>query len=69
MHAIEVAVVDVAAIRAHTGVSQSAFARYIDIAKGTLLNWEHDRSQPTGPAQALLATIARRPLLASELLR
>ena len=30
--------VDVAAIRASTGLSQSAFARSIGVAKGTLLN-------------------------------
>jgi putative transcriptional regulator len=69
VHAIEVPVVDVAAIRAQTGLSQSAFARSIGVAKGTLLNWEHRRRQPTGPAQVLLAMIARRPSLVSELLR
>lgn len=69
VHAIEVPVVDVAAIRARTGLSQSAFARSIGVAKGTLLNWEHGRRQPTGPAQVLLAMIARRPSLVSELLR
>lgn len=69
VHTIEVPVVDVAAIRARTGLSQSAFARSIGVAKGTLLNWEHGRRQPTGPAQVLLAMIARRPSLVSELLR
>ncbi|WP_373488301.1 helix-turn-helix domain-containing protein [Blastomonas sp.] len=61
--------VDVAAIRASTGLSQSAFARSISVAKGTLLNWEHGRRQPTGPAQVLLAMIAKKPSLVSELLR
>jgi putative transcriptional regulator len=69
LHTIKVPVVDVAAIRARTGLSQSAFARSIGVAKGTLLNWEHGRRQPTGPAQVLLAMIARRPSLVSELLR
>ncbi len=69
IHTIEVPVVDVAAIRAQTGLSQSAFARSIGVAKGTLLNWEHGRRQPTGPAQVLLAMIARKPSLVSELLR
>ena len=58
-----------AAIRAQTGLSQGAFARSIGVAKGTLLNWEHGRRQPTGPAQVLLAMIALRPSLVSELLR
>ncbi|MEZ5696502.1 MAG: helix-turn-helix domain-containing protein [Sphingomonadaceae bacterium] len=69
IHTIEVPVVDVAAIRAKTGLSQSAFARSIGVAKGTLLNWEHGRRQPTGPAQVLLAMIAKKPSLVSELLR
>ena len=66
---VEVPNVDVAAIRARTGLSQSAFARSIGVAKGTLLNWEHGRRRPTGPAQVLLAMIAKKPSLVSELLR
>lgn len=69
VYQIEVPVVDVAAIRASTGLSQGAFARSIGVAKGTLLNWEHGRRRPTGPAQVLLAMIARKPSLVSELLR
>ena len=66
---VEVPEADVAAIRASTGLSQSAFARSIGVAKGTLLNWEQGRRRPTGPAQVLLAMIARRPSLVRELLR
>ena len=69
IHQIELPDVDVAAIRASTGLSQSAFARSIGVAKGTLLNWEQGRRRPTGPAQVLLAMIARKPSLVSELLR
>lgn len=69
VHTIEVPAVDVAAIRAKTGLSQSAFARSIGVARGTLINWEHGRRQPTGPAQVLLAMIAKKPSLVSELLR
>ena len=69
VHHVEVPAVDVAAIRARTGLSQSAFAKSIGVAKGTLLNWEHGRRHPTGPAQVLLAMIATRPSLVSELLR
>ena len=65
----EVVSSDVAAIRASTGLSQSAFARSIGVAKGTLLNWEHGRRHPTGPAQVLLAMIAKKPSLVGELLR
>lgn len=69
VHRIEVPTIDVAAIRASTGLSQGAFARSIGVAKGTLLNWEHGRRHPTGPAQVLLAMIAKKPSLVSELLR
>ena len=69
VHRIEVPQVDVAAIRAQTGLSQGAFAKSIGVAKGTLLNWEHGRRHPTGPAQALLAMIARQPSLVREILR
>ena len=69
VHRIEVPQVDVAAIRAQTGLSQGAFAKSIGVAKGTLLNWEHGRRHPTGPAQVLLAMIARQPSLVREILR
>lgn len=69
VHQIEIPSVNVAAIRAQTGLSQSAFAKSIGVAKGTLLNWEHGRRQPTGPAQVLLALIARKPSVVGELLR
>ena len=69
VHRIEVPEVDVAAIRARTGLSQAAFARSIGVAKGTLLNWEQGRRRPAGPAQVLLAMIERRPSLVRELLR
>lgn len=69
VHKVEIPTVNVAAIRASTGLSQSAFARSIGVAKGTLLNWEHGRRHPTGPAQVLLAMIAKKPSLVSELLR
>lgn len=69
VHRVDVPTVDVAAVRARTGLSQAAFARSIGVAKGTLLNWEHGRRRPTGPAQVLLAMIARRPSLVGELLK
>ena len=61
VHVIEVPVIDVAKIRAQTGLSQSQFAKSIGVAKGTLLNWEQGRREPTGPAKALLRAIERDP--------
>jgi len=69
VHQVKVPSVDVTAIRARTGLSQSEFARSIGVAKGTLLNWEHGRRRPTGPAQVLLAMIEKKPSLVSDLLR
>ena len=68
-HQIELPDIDVARIRRQTGLSQGEFARSIGVAKGTLLNWEHGRRRPTGPAQVLLALISKRPSVVQELLR
>lgn len=69
VHKVEVPDVDITAIRARTGLSQAEFARSIGVAKGTLLNWEHGRRRPTGPAQVLLAMIAKKPSLVRDMLR
>ena len=69
VHEIELPDIDVARIRRQTGLSQGEFARSIGVAKGTLLNWEHGRRRPTGPAQVLLALISKRPSVVQELLR
>lgn len=68
VHTVKVPEADVAAIRTSTGLSQAEFARSIGVAKGTLLNWEQGRRRPSGPAQVLLAMIAKRPSLVGELL-
>ena len=41
-------------IRQATGLSQARFAKAIDVAVGTLQNWEQGRRAPEGPARALL---------------
>lgn len=61
VHHIEVPTPDVRAIRAQTGLSQAEFARSIGVKKATLLNWEHQRRVPDGPARVLLALIAKEP--------
>jgi len=67
VHEISLPEIDVSEIRARTGLSQAAFARSIGVAKGTLLNWEHGRRQPSGPARVLLALIARQPTVVQQL--
>ncbi|KAA0910193.1 MAG: helix-turn-helix domain-containing protein [Silicimonas sp.] len=69
VHEVPVVDVDVAEVRQKTGLSQAEFARSIGVAKGTLLNWEHGRRHPTGPAQVLLALIAKKPSVVQDLLR
>ena len=68
VHEIELPEINVPAIRAQSGLSQAEFARSIGVAIGTLLNWEHGRRTPNGPAQVLLALIARKPTIVQELL-
>jgi len=68
VHDVSVPEIDVSEIRAQTGLSQAEFARSIGVAKGTLLNWEHGRRTPNGPAQVLLALISRKPSLVQDLL-
>lgn len=64
---VKVPPVNVAALRAKTGLSQFEFAESIGVSKGTLLNWEQGRREPTGPAQVLLAILAKKPSLVKDL--
>ncbi|MGH8582742.1 MAG: helix-turn-helix domain-containing protein [Gammaproteobacteria bacterium] len=52
---------EVKAIREHTGLSQSRFARLIGVSTYTLENWEQGRRRPTGPARALLKIVESDP--------
>jgi putative transcriptional regulator len=61
--------VDVAAIRAITGLSQLAFVKACGISVHTLRNWEQGRRSPRGPARALLLAIARDPVGVIKALR
>ncbi len=53
--------IDVASIRAVTGLSQGDFAAACGISVHTLRNWEQGRRAPQGPARALLLAISRDP--------
>ncbi len=52
---------DVRGIREATKISQSQFAKLICVNLRTLQNWEQQRTQPTGPARALLKIVALNP--------
>ena len=64
-----VAPLDVAAIRAKTGLSQERFARAFRISAHTLRNWEQRRRAPEGPARSLLLAIDRDPVAVVRALR
>ena len=68
VHEISLPAINVAEVRARTGLSQSDFAKSIGVAKGTLLNWEQGRRTPQGPARVLLALIERYPSVVRDML-
>jgi len=53
--------VDVAAIRARLGLSQSEFAERFGFTLDAVQNWEQGRRRPDGPARAFLRVIEREP--------
>ena len=52
---------DVRTIREAAQISQSQFAKLIGVNLRTLQDWEQRRTQPTGPARALLKIVASKP--------
>jgi putative transcriptional regulator len=58
---MEIARIDVRAIRERLGKCQSEFALMIGVSLATLQNWEQGRWRPQGPARALLRVAARDP--------
>ena len=59
---------DVKMLRESIKVSQADFARLIGVSKRTLENWEQKRTQPSGPARALLKIVAADPKAAMKAL-
>ena len=57
----ELSTPDVRTIREAAQISQSQFAKLIGVNLRTLQNWEQQRTQPTGPARALLKIVASNP--------
>jgi len=53
--------VDVKAIRAQVGMSQTEFSASFGISLGTLRHWERGDRQPHGPARVLLMVLSRQP--------
>ena len=57
---------DIAALRRFVGLTQTDFAKAVEISVHTLRNWEQDRRKPEGPALALLKIAARHPRIIRE---
>ena len=57
----EFPLMEVQAIRAKTGLSQSGFAQVLGVSRRTLENWEQGRRNPTGPARTLLRIVDADP--------
>jgi putative transcriptional regulator len=58
---IKIVPTDVKAVRERIGLSQSEFARIMQVSVRTLQNWEQHRRNPTGPAAALLKIVLTAP--------
>ena len=52
---------DVRSIREAARISQSQFAKLIGVNLRTMQNWEQQRTQPIGPARALIRVVASNP--------
>ena len=63
-----IAAPDVKAVREQIGLSQSEFARLMQVSIKTLQNWEQRRRNPTGPAAALLKIVTTAPDVALKAL-
>lgn len=60
---------EVKAIRARLGLSQSQFAALLGVSVRTLRNWELGRRAPSGPAGVLLRVAAEHPEAVWEAVR
>ena len=56
----------VAAARLKTGLSQSQFAKALQISPRTLQEWEQGRREPSGAARALIQIAFRHPDVIKE---
>lgn len=55
---------DIKALRLREHISQPVFARYLNVSKNLVSDWERGVKKPGGPALRLLTVIQKRGLLA-----
>ena len=60
--AIDLSPDDIKAIRENEAVSQPVFARYLNVSKNVVSDWERGTKRPGGPALRLLTIIKRKGL-------
>jgi putative transcriptional regulator len=60
--------VDVRALRARTGLSQTQFARRFGFSAASVREWEQGRRQPQAAARVLLLVIQSRPEVVDDVL-
>jgi putative transcriptional regulator len=53
---------EIKVIREAEHVSQPVFARYLNVSKNLVSDWERGKKRPGGPAQRLLSIIQRKGL-------
>ena len=58
----ELAPEDIKAIREKEAVSQPVFARYLNVSKNLVSDWERGVKHPGGPALRLLAIVQKKGL-------
>lgn len=58
---------EIVALRKRLALSQSVFARVLNVPKVTEISWERGRRKPTGAALRLLDLVRRNPRIVDEI--
>lgn len=53
---------EIAQVRRQSGVSQSVFARYLNVTTGLVSKWERGEKRPQGPSLKLLTLVKTKGL-------
>jgi putative transcriptional regulator len=53
---------EIAEVRQQSGVSQSVFARYLNVTTGIVSKWERGEKKPKGPSLKLLTLVKKKGL-------